>query len=113
MRNWRANTARGQPRADAIPRNPLAATHHNRSLATAKPIATRHLHLAQNVPSVKRPQLPDLDAFHRNASRVCFTGTNKLQGARARAQYGGSIGPNAYLNPSQVLKRRGTSSRGI
>ena len=107
-------------RAVAIPRN-LATTHRNRSLATArnrslataKPIATRHLHLAQNVPSVKGPQLPDLDAFHRNASRVCFTGSNKLQGARARAQDGGSISPNAYLNPSQVPKRRGTSSRGI
>ena len=106
----------------AIPRNPSLATTHrnrslatarNRSLATAKPIATRHLHLAQNVPSVKGPQLPDLDAFHRNASRVCFTGSNKLQGARARAQDGGIISPNAYLNPSQVLKRRGTSSRGI
>ena len=67
----------------AIPRNPSLATARNRSLATAKPIATRHLHLAQNVPSVKGPQLPDLDAFHRNASRVCFTGSNKLQGARA------------------------------
>ena len=114
--------ARARAREVAIPRNPSLATTHrnrslatarNRSLATAKPIATRHLHLAQNVPSVKGPQLPDLDAFHRNASRVCFTGSNKLQGARARAQDGGSISSNAYLNPSQVLKRRGTSSRGI
>ena len=44
--------------------------------------------LAQNVRLVKGPQLPNLDAFPRDANRVCFAGSNKLQGSIAARVFG-------------------------